>query len=143
LTAPSATRATVFGWAVRVYWEDTDGAGIVYHASYLRFMERARTEWLRHRGFEQGRLAREHGVLFTVSRLDLEYLLPGRLDDALVVEVALHRRGGASLSLAQAVRRDGGEILCRARVRIACVDAETLRPRPLPGAIALELENDR
>ncbi|MCP5157599.1 MAG: tol-pal system-associated acyl-CoA thioesterase [Ectothiorhodospiraceae bacterium] len=131
--------AAPFVWPVRVYYEDTDSAGIVYYASYLRFLERARTEWLRSRGFEHRALAREFAVVFTVSRLGIEYLRPARLDDRLEVTVAVARRGGASITLRQEVRQEDGERLCRADVRIACVDAERLRPCAIPRAISSEL----
>jgi len=92
-----------FRWPVRVYYEDTDAAGIVYHASYLKFMERARTEWLRSRGFQQRELAREQRVLFVVSRLDIRYLHPARLDEHLDVELHVTRHGRAGFDLHQRV----------------------------------------
>ena len=131
-----------FTWPVRVYYEDTDNAGIVYHASYLRFMERARTEWLRSLGFELPDVREEHGALFTVSRLHIDYHLPAHFNDMLDVSIALTRLGGASFLLDQRVRRTPGELLCRADVRIACVDAITLRPRPIPRAVLTELKRD-
>ena len=127
---------------MRVYYEDTDCAGIVYHASYLRFMERARTEWLRHLGFDLPVLRIDHEVLFTVSRLCIDYLRPAHFNDLLDVSLGLTRFGGASFLLDQRVWRTPGELLCRAEVRIACVDATTLRPRPIPRAICTELKRD-
>jgi acyl-CoA thioester hydrolase len=127
---------------VRVYYEDTDCAGIVYHASFLRFMERARTEWLRSHGFDLPDLRIEHGVLFTVSRLRIEYLRPAQFNDLLDVGLRLTRFGGASLLLDQNVYRNPRELLCRAGVRIACVDATTMRPRPIPQAVCTELKRD-
>jgi len=127
---------------VRVYYEDTDSAGIVYHASYLRFMERARTEWLRERGFELPMLKDEHKVLFTVSRMHIDYLQPAYFNDLLNVSLDLTRFGGASFVLNQSVRRTPPELLCRAEVRIACVDTTTLRPRPIPQAVCTELKRD-
>jgi len=127
---------------VRVYYEDTDSAGIVYHASYLRFMERARTEWLRSLGFELPVLRIEHGVLFTVSRLRIDYLRPAHFNDMLDVSLGLARFGGASILLDQKVWRAPRELLCRAEVRIACVDATSLRPRPIPQAVFTELKRD-
>lgn len=132
-----------FNWPVRVYYEDTDSSGIVYHASYLRFMERARTEWLRSLGFGLPELRDEQEVLFTVSRLRIDYLQPARFNDMLDVSLRLTRLGGASLLLEQTVCRTSGELLCRAEVRIACVDANTLGPRPLPKAVCMELKRDR
>src|SRR5690606_31315718 len=85
---------TSFSWPVRVYWEDTDGGGIVYYANYLRFLERARTEWLRSLGFSQQRLATEAGIIFTVVNLSVEYRRPARLDDELEVRSEVHAMGG-------------------------------------------------
>ena len=131
-----------FNWPVRVYDEDTDSAGIVYHASFLRFMERARTEWLRSLGYELPELRSEHGALFTVSRMHIDYLLPALFNDMLNVSLALTRMGRASFLLDQRVHRSSDELLCRAEVRIACVDATTLRPRPIPQAVLTELKRD-
>lgn len=132
-----------FSWPVRVYYEDTDCTGLVYHASYLRFMERARTEWLRHLGYELEDLRRRHGVLFTVSRMTVDYLRPARLGDALEVGLVLGAARRASFLLEQRIRRHGEEPLCRAEVRIACIGAESLRPRAIPKNLLAELERDR
>ena len=125
-----------FSWPARVYWEDTDGGGIVYYANYLRFLERARTEWLRQLGHSQQRLASEEGILFTVVSLEIEYRAPARLDDELEVSCEPRPQGPASLRFSQCVwRRAQGaqrELLAEASVRVACVDARTLRPRRLP-----------
>jgi acyl-CoA thioester hydrolase len=125
-----------FLWPARVYWEDTDGGGIVYYANYLRFLERARTEWLRQLGHSQQRLVREEGILFTVVSLEIEYRAPARLDDELEVSCEPRPQGPASLKFAQSIwRRAAGaerELLAEASVRVACVDARTLRPRRLP-----------
>ncbi len=129
---------SAFCWPVRVYWEDTDGAGIVYYASYLRFLERARTEWLRARGHSQQELARERGIVFTVVSLAVEYRAPARLDDELEITCEPEPLGAASLSFAQRIYRvapGGGEAarpLLDAQVRVACLDARTLRPQRLP-----------
>lgn len=119
---------------VRVYYEDTDAGGVVYYANYLRFMERARTEWLRALGFEQDVLAAEQGVIFAVRRVRLDFLRPARFNDALRVSARLLRRGRASLSFAQEVTREQGEHepLCSGQVQIACVDARRFRPCPIP-----------
>ena len=127
---------------MRVYYEDTDCAGIVYHASFLRFMERARSEWLRSLGFDLPVLRIEHEVLFTVSRLHIDYLQPAHFDDLLELSLGLTRCGGASFLLDPRVWRTPLELLCRAEVRIACVHAATLRPRPIPQAIRTELKRD-
>lgn len=132
----------LFNWPVRVYYEDTDSAGIVYHASFLRFMERARTEWLRSLGYELPDVLAEHRALFTVSRMHIDYLAPARFNDMLSIGIALTRIGGASFLLDQPVHRTPEQLLCRAEVRIACVDATTLRPRPIPQAVLTELKRD-
>lgn len=124
---------STFSWPVRVYWEDTDASGVVYHANYLRWFERARTEWLRARGFDQERLRVEQGVAFTVASLEIRYLRPAHLDDALSVEVAVAEARRASLSFRQALRRAAdGELLSEASVRVGCVDAASFRPRAIP-----------
>jgi acyl-CoA thioester hydrolase len=128
-----------FVWPVRVYYEDTDSGGVVYYANYLRFCERARTEYLRALGFEQDVLARESGVLFVVSRVIVEYRRPARFNDLLDVTATLRRAGRASLLFDQQILPAGtgqdGEALCTAEVRIACVDAADFRPRPMPKII--------
>jgi len=130
-----------FQWPVRVYYEDTDAAGIVYHASYLRFMERARTEWLRSRGLEPTRLEREDGVVFVVSRIDVRYRRPARLDDALAVEADVSQVGRASFHMSQRVLR-GGDLLCTAELRVGCLDSTSLRPRALPPVLIPELRRE-
>ncbi len=127
--------AADFHLDLRVYWEDTDAGGIVYHANYLKFMERARTEWLRRIGLEQQRLGETEGLLFVVSDIELRWLQPARLDDLLTVTVARVESGRASIWLAQSVLRQG-QTLCTGRVRVACVDAATRRPRRLPAEVA-------
>lgn len=129
-----------FSWPVRVYYEDTDAGGVVYYANYLKFMERARTEWLRSLGFEQDRIRAEYGLLFAVSEVNIRYHQPARFNDALRVSVKIARPGRASLQLEQAVQGAQGELLCDGRVRIACVDAQTFRPQPIPEPIRLEIK---
>jgi acyl-CoA thioester hydrolase len=125
-----------FCWPARVYWEDTDAGGIVYYANYLRFLERARTEWLRHRGFSQRSLVSDQAVLFTVVSLEIEYRAPARLDDELEVTCEPQPQGPASLRFAQCIYRraapGGRELLVEASVRVACLDAHSMRPRRLP-----------
>jgi acyl-CoA thioester hydrolase len=134
-----------FVWEARVYWEDTDAGGIVYYANYLRFMERARTEWLRWRGIWQTRLEREVGVIFTVVNLQVRYRLPARLDDLLCISCEPARDGAASIEFGQRIWRDGvdGELLLSGSARVACLDATTFRPRRLPPVVdaALNIEN--
>ncbi len=130
----------LFVWPVRVYYEDTDSGGVVYYANYLKFMERARTEWLRSLGFEQDRLLAQEGVIFAVRSVNVGYHLPARFNDALEVTAALSARGGASLTFHQEVRRaDDGELLCSGSIKIVCVDLKSMRATPIPKAILLEI----
>jgi acyl-CoA thioester hydrolase len=120
-----------FVWPVRVYWEDTDAGGVVYYANYLRFLERARSEWLRHLGIEQTELARRDNVVFVVRQVNADYLRPARFDDLLAVHCRVEELGRASLVMAQEVRR-GEQCLLAARVRVACVDRNAFRPAKIP-----------
>ena len=131
-----------FVWAVRVYYEDTDAGGVVYYANYLKFAERARTEWLRALGYEQTVLARAHGVVFMVRSAAIEYLKPARFDDALQVSVELDRAGAGQIDLTQRVLR-GDELLATVAVRIACVALSTMRPTRLPRALAERIRTKR
>jgi len=127
LTAP-------FEWPVRVYWEDTDAGGIVFYANYLKFFERARTEWLRSLGIEQGALRAATGGMFIVSETSVRYLRSARLDDELLVTARLESAGRASLIIAQSALL-GGQALCEGTIRIGWVDAATLKPGRIPPAI--------
>ena len=131
-----------FQWPVRVYWEDTDAGGIVFYANYLKFFERARTEWLRSRGVAQQRLCETHGGIFVVSGTTLKYHLPARLDDELLVTASLQERGRASMTIRQQalLRHDGTHtaLLCEGTIRIGWVDAVTLVPARIPPSV---LEN--
>jgi acyl-CoA thioester hydrolase len=136
----SDSRLLTFTWPVRVYYEDTDAGGVVFYANYLKFMERARTGWLRAVGYEQDALRGRCGIIFAVRRLAIDYLAPARLDDRLSVTSRLVRAGGASLEFDQQVMRDGdGTCCCRAAVKVACIDVATLRPARLPGDLLSEL----
>jgi acyl-CoA thioester hydrolase len=131
----------IFTWPIRVYWEDTDAGGIVFYANYLKFFERARTEWLRSLGVAQGVLRETNGGQFIVSETSVRYLLPAKLDDELSVTAALEASGRASLIIAQQARR-GGQLLAEGTIRIGWVDAATLRPARIPEAI-LEVLNKK
>lgn len=134
---------TAFSWRARVYWEDTDGGGIVYYANYLRFLERSRTEWLRSLGFSQTELAREPGVLFAVVSITVEYRRPARLDDELAITCEPIRDGQVAIRFAQSIlRADDDKPLVEAQVRVACVDARTLRPRKLPDSLLSVLKQE-
>lgn len=132
-------KARQFCWPIRVYHEDTDGAGVVYYANYLRYFERARTEWLRGLGFEQPDLAEQHGVVFVVCSITVDYLLPARFNDALIISVELDTVGASQITLNQRALRKN-ELLVEARVRLACVSRLALKavrmPKPLSKKIS-------
>jgi acyl-CoA thioester hydrolase len=130
-----------FHWQVRVYYEDTDSGGVVYYANYLRFLERARTEWMRALGFEQDELISDEGLLFAVRSASLEYQRPARFNDLLTVTVRVTERRRASLVFEQRVSRleDERGPLCSATIKVACLDAESLAPRPIPEKIMKEI----
>ena len=130
------TATTEFTWPLRVYYEDTDAGGVVYYANYLRFMERARTEWLRSLGFEQDRLLAQEGVLFAVRRALVDFRLPARFNDRLLVSVRITQRKRASLTFQQQItKQPDGQLLCSGEVRIACVDGARFRPCAIPQTI--------
>ena len=136
-----AREAEPFLWPVRVYYEDTDAGGLVYYANYLKYMERARTEWLRGVGFEQTDLAHCHGVIFVVRSAAIEYLVPARFNDELQVTVELIKVGAGQIDLIQRVMSEGEELAC-AKVKIACVKLETMRPVRIPREIVATLRHD-
>ena len=128
-------------WPVRVYWEDTDAGGIVFYANYLKFFERARTEWLRHLGIGQQRLREEAGGMFVVGETRLQYHRPARLDDLLLVTARVQEAGRASLTIEQrALLKPPGSdappvLLCEGTIRIGWVDAGNLRPQRIPAVV--------
>jgi acyl-CoA thioester hydrolase len=127
--------ARTFSWQVRVYYEDTDFGGVVYYANYLRYFERARTEWLRSLGVDQERLAREHGLQFVVRRAEIDFLRGARLDDLLEVTVALEQKKRTYLMLRQRALR-GAEEMASALIQAACVRRADFRPAAIPAGIA-------
>ncbi len=131
-----------FVWQLRVYWEDTDGGGVVYHSRYLNFFERARTEWLRSLGVDQAALAQEQGLLFMIRRIEVDFHRPARLDDELSVSVHSLEAGGSRLHLRQEIlnRRDGTP-LAEAAVTAATLDARSLKPARIPDWIRAEIEH--
>jgi len=135
----------MFTWPVRVYYEDTDLGGVVYYANYLRFLERARTEWLRSLGCDQSELLRQRGLLFVITGVEIRYRKPARFNDLLCVcaELARHRR--ASMTFAQSIYRDEtqDELLVSASVDAACVEASSLKPKPIPTELLAAMERDR
>lgn len=132
-----------FIWPVRVYYEDTDAGGVVYYANYLKFMERARTEWLRQLGFEQDELRDKEGILFIVRRLSVDYLRPARFNDELLVSATIKQQGRASLTFQQEIRSaDGSQLLCRGEVQVAALDVARFRPTSLPATLMTVLNDD-
>ena len=137
MTAASASAP--FRFPVRVYYEDTDAAGVVYYANYLKFLERCRTEWLSSLGFELATLEQEHGIAFVVHHLDIRYHQPARLGDRLEVTVAIHTRGRARLVALQEVLR-GEQSLVEATVTLACLDRVNWHPARIPAPLAALME---
>lgn len=131
----SSSSDAPFSFPIRVYWEDTDAGGVVYHASYLCFLERARTEWLRGQGIGQQVLRDRDDVVLVVREMRIDFLKPARLDDLLQASVMLSERRSASLVCRQELFR-GPECLLKAEVRIACLQASSFRPCPLPTWLA-------
>ena len=136
MTAPESKRPIPgsFAWPVRVYYEDTDAAGVVFYANYLNFMERARTEWLRALGFEQTTLLHDYNVVFVVRSLAVEYLRPALFNDELEVTVSLTGTRGSLLEIAQTVRR-GTHNLVTGNVKVACVNTQSFKPVRIPRTI--------
>ncbi len=130
---------TPFTWRARVYWEDTDGGGVVYYANYLKFMERARTEWLRSMGHSQSELASTYGYVFAVAEVKVNYRKPARLDDDLLITCVPVPEGRVSIRFQQTISR-GEVVLAEGEVRVACVDSKTFRPRSLPDFITSSIQ---
>ncbi|HUL96789.1 MAG TPA: tol-pal system-associated acyl-CoA thioesterase [Usitatibacter sp.] len=129
----------VYSFPVRVYFENTDAGGVVYHAEYLKFLERARTEWLRHLGFDHQALARNHRTQFVVTSMAIDFLKAARLDDTVSVSVRLESLGKVRSVFAQEVRRED-DVLVKAKVTVACVAAETFKPCEIPEALRRKME---
>jgi acyl-CoA thioester hydrolase len=133
-----------FDWPVRVYWEDTDGGGVVYYANYLKYLERARSEWLRYLGIDQAALHRDERIQFVVVEAQVRFRKPARYDDLLSVSAAVERWQGASVTFAQEIRRPDrqGELLLTATIRAACLDADRLKPQRLPAALLGAIQDE-
>ena len=150
MTRATALSGNLFAWPARVYWEDTDGGGIVYYANYLRFLERARTEWLRSLGYSQRALLEESGIVFAVVSLNVDYRRPARLDDELFITCEPESEGYATVRFRQRIYGGAGDaqakdrplverpLFVEANVRVACLDARTLRPKRLPDFLLKE-----
>ncbi|ADE10756.1 tol-pal system-associated acyl-CoA thioesterase [Sideroxydans lithotrophicus] len=124
----------LFSWPVRVYFQDTDAGGVVYHASYVNFMERSRTEWLRTFGYSNARLMQELGVVFVVRSLKLDYLKPALLDDLLTVTSHVKEIGRSRVSILQTVVR-GEDLLVQGEVHLVCVDVKSFKPVSVPDVL--------
>ncbi len=136
LTAPASTE--VFSWRVRVYYEDTDAGGVVFYANYLKFFERARTEWLRYAGIEQHALTQSDSVMFVVKSTTVDYIAPAKLDDELKLTVSVQRFGKASIEFVQQAWRIGittDTLLAVGSIRVACVGCTTFKPCAIPTAM--------
>jgi acyl-CoA thioester hydrolase len=131
-------QAQPFVWPVRVYYEDTDAAGVVYYANFLRYYERARTEWLRALGFELPQLATEFGIVFVVRSITVDYLLPARFNDLLSISVELADVGASQINLKQRVLRDNN-LLVEARVRLACVNMAAMKAVRIPKPVVIKI----
>ena len=148
----------MFLWPVRVYYEDTDSGGVIYYANYLKYMERARTEWLRSFGIEQDELLARHGIIFAVHSVALDFIRPGRFNELLYVSAHVSRRRRASMTFSQEVMRlatagigdiqndglskENKTVLCAGHVKIACLDAVSMRPCQIPDNILAEIACD-
>ena len=130
-----------FTWIVNVYYEDTDAGGVVYHANYLRFMERARTEWLRSMGFEQDRLNKDHEIIFAVRKVIIDYIKPAVFNELLTVNSKIIKQKKASLLFEQLIINQKEETLCQAEIQIACLNSNTMKPVSIPENIIAELDH--
>jgi acyl-CoA thioester hydrolase len=128
-----------FNLQVRVYYEDTDAGGVVYHTNYLKFMERARTEWLRHAGFEQDILIDEKEILFAVRKISIDYNKPALFNDLLNIKTRIIEQRKVSFIFEQLVFNQAEEMICNAEIKIVCIDSNTLKPKPIPETILSEL----
>ena len=129
----------VYSFPVRVYFENTDAGGVVYHGEYLKFLERARTEWLRHLGYDHQALARNHRLVFVVTQAGVEFLKPARLDDIVVVSVQLESLGKVRCVFAQEIRRED-DLLVRAKITVACVTGDSFKPTEIPEALRRKMQ---
>lgn len=133
-----------FRWPLRVYYEDTDTGGVVYYANYLKFFERARSEWLRSAGIAQKVLTEQEHVMFVVKNAAIDYHLPAKLDDQLEISVRVEKLGKASVNFYQEAWRqnkDARELLCHGRIRVGCVHTVSLRPTPIPTAVLEKIDH--
>jgi len=131
--------STEFNCQIRVYYEDTDAGGVVFYANYLRFMERARTEWLRSIGFEHKQLIKENDLIFAVKSVSIDYKKPAKLDDLLNISSSILKHRGASIIFQQLIHNEDDELLTQAEVKVACLNATTMKASPMPEELLTEL----
>lgn len=139
---PEAPSPSNFNWTIRVYYEDTDTGGVVYYANYLKFFERARTEWLRATGINQQQMVQRDRVMFVVKQTAIDYHAPAKLDDELILTLAVERVGRASVQFLQKAWRLGGDspkLLASGRIKVGCVGADAFRPAPIPAAVLAKI----
>ncbi len=130
-----------FIWPIRIYYEDTDAGGVVYYANYLKFFERARTEMLRDRGFEQDQLIECEGIIFAVRSVQVDYLKPAHFNELIQVSAEIVQIKNASFTFEQTITR-GDDVLTKSLIRCACLDAQTLRPKVIPEPIIEQFKNE-
>ena len=137
MTIKSPTDNNSFAFPIRVYYEDTDAGGVVYHSNYLNFFERARTEWLRDLGYEQNDLRLKENIIFVVRNIEIAYLKPALFNDQLIATVEIIKIGRSSIEVEQQIMRQNAdnEILSEGKVRVVCVDADKFRPKRIPDNI--------
>ena len=124
----------VFLWPIRIYYEDTDAGGVVYHTNYIKFMERARTEWLRNLGFEQDELRDQDGVIFAVRSVQVDYFLPAKFNDELLVSSQVIKKGKASITIEQEVIKDS-QVLCKGIIKVGTLGDKSFRPKAMPESL--------
>ena len=124
----------VFLWPIRIYYEDTDAGGVVYHTNYIKFMERARTEWLRNLGFEQDELRDKEGVIFAVRSVQVDYFFPAKFNDELFVSSQVTKKGKASITIEQEVIKET-QVLCKGIIKVATLDDKSFRPKAMPASL--------
>lgn len=121
-----------FLWPIRVYYDDTDAGGVVYHSNYLKFMEHARTEWLRDLGVEQDELREHDAVIFAVRAVQVDYFLPAKFNDELMVSSQVIKKGKASISIEQEIISKDNTVLCKGMVKVATLDSNSFKPKAMP-----------
>ncbi len=124
----------VFLWPIRIYYEDTDAGGVVYHTNYIKFMERARTEWLRNLGFEQDELRDKEGVIFAVRSVKVDYFFPAKFNDELFVSSKVIKKGKASITIEQEVLKKH-QVLCKGIIKVGTLDEKSFRPKAMPESL--------